>query len=312
MPAGLLAMADVVRAVNRRVGSKAFEVLWLCWGNGQIRTGEGLTLTTGIAQPGHGTVPACDAYVIPGFWAESAQDVGRVLARHTLFIDYLRTMPRNTLLWSYCMGVTLLAAAGRLNKRHATTTWWFRDTLTERFANVRWDFSQDLLEDGSVTTASGANGYWALIAHHLSKRVHPNVLRDVEQLLLMPRPAALHPAFRPVELMAQRDAQLQRLLALVQTLPAAQLSLNAAASHLAVSSRTLSRRIQAACGIPAGAWLRLAKLRQVSDALIASRMPIKHICAQLGYADEAALHRSFKQATGMTAGQYRQLYARSA
>ncbi|MGH8803130.1 MAG: helix-turn-helix domain-containing protein [Polaromonas sp.] len=52
--------------------------------------------------------------------------------------------------------------------------------------------------------------------------------------------------------------------------------------------------------------------RQVSDSLIASRMPIKHICAQLGYADEAALHRSFKQATGMTTGQYRQLYARSA
>jgi transcriptional regulator GlxA family with amidase domain len=92
--------------------------------------------------------------------------------------------------------------------------------------------------------------------------------------------------------------------------PATGLNLTIAADYLAVSTRTLSRRIEQHTHVSAGKWLRLVKLRQVADALVASTASIKTICVKAGFLDEASLMRFFKRVTGMTTSQYRQQYGR--
>jgi transcriptional regulator GlxA family with amidase domain len=208
------------------------------------------------------------------------------------------------------MGVALLAASGRLNRRQATATWWLEHALRQRFPAVSWDVQQPMIAAGTVMTAAGANGYWALLGRILADWLAPEVVRDVELAMLLPRASVTHAVFRPVELLAQADPRLQRLIAFVQALPATDLQLDTAAQLLAVSSRTLSRIIGQATGIGAAEWLRLIKLRQVGNALLASAAPVKTICEQLGFADEASLMRSFKRVTGMTTSEYRQQYGR--
>ncbi|HYK56694.1 MAG TPA: helix-turn-helix transcriptional regulator, partial [Flavisolibacter sp.] len=88
-------------------------------------------------------------------------------------------------------------------------------------------------------------------------------------------------------------------------------SLEAAAGYLAVSARTLSRRIEQHTQVSAGKWLRLIKLRQVANALLSTTASVKTICAEVGFPDEASLMRSFKRTTGMTTSQYRQQYGHS-
>jgi AraC-like DNA-binding protein len=78
-----------------------------------------------------------------------------------------------------------------------------------------------------------------------------------------------------------------------------------------VSSRTLSRKINQHTQISAGEWLRLIKLHQVANALLSSTGSVKTICAEMGFADEASLMRTFKKVTGMTTSQYRQQYGHS-
>ncbi|TFV93888.1 helix-turn-helix domain-containing protein [Oxalobacteraceae bacterium OM1] len=307
MPAGLFAASDLFRAINRRMGRQVFEPVWIGPGDESIKMigGPALHVQHALHEP-------CDAYVLPGFWAESAADLDRMLDQQAHLLDWLRQLPKRTALWTYCMGVALVAAAGRIDRCEATATWWLEKPLRERFAAVRWDFRQPVIEERSIITAAGANGYWALLNTLLTRRIPVHVMRDVEQAMLLPRSQSGHPAFRPVELMAQAEPQLQQLIAYAQKTPATELSLSAAADRVALSTRTLSRRIEQHTQISAGKWLRLIKLRQVADALTSSTASIKTICADTGFPDEASLMRSFKRTTGMTTSEYRQMYGRPA
>jgi transcriptional regulator GlxA family with amidase domain len=306
MPAGLFAAADIFQAVNRRMGKPVFEPLWIGAGNERVNLsgGPALVMDYSLQEP-------CDAYLIPGFWAETATDIDRMLDRQTLFIDWLRQAPKETALWAYCMGVALVAAAGRIDHCEATATWWLEQSLRKRFAAVEWNFQQPVIENRQAITAAGANGYWAVLSKLLITRIPAEVIRDVEQALMVPRANTGHPVFRSVEMIGQTEPQLQRLIAYAQTVPASDLSLNAAAKYLFMSSRTLSRKIDQATQISAGEWLRLIKLHQVANALLSSTASVKTICAEMGFTDEASLMRTFKKMTGMTTSQYRQQYGHS-
>jgi transcriptional regulator GlxA family with amidase domain len=252
----------------------------------------------------------CDAYLLPGFWAESAADLDHMIARQAKLVAWLRQLPNQAELWTYCMGVALVAAAGRVDGSKATATWWLEHPLRKQFGAVRWDFARPVIREGRIITAAGANGYWALLNELLAARVPAEVLRDVQQAMFIPRADMGHPAFRPVELMVQIEPQLQRLIAYAQSVPATALNLRGAADYLNVSSRTLSRRIEQYTQVSAGKWLRLIKLRQVADTLRTSSASIKTICVEVGFPDEGSLMRSFKRVTGLTASQYRQQYGR--
>lgn len=304
MPAGLLSTADLVRAVNRRSGREVFEVTWLGLTRRPLTTEDGLTL-----RPQQSLAESrCEVCLVPGFWTESEGDVEAMLERQTELIAALRQAPGAPALWSYCAGVALAAAAGFLDGKAATGTWWLQRALQRRFPRIRWRFSEPLVSDRGAVTAAGAQGHLLLVSEQLAQWIAPEVMRDVQHLLMLPRPPAAHPAFRPVELMAQPSPELRRLLVYAQSVPASQLSLAQAAKHCALSPRTLCRRIEASTGLSAGAWLRLVKLRQVSDALSTSTAPLKVIAEELGYLDENSLHRSFRKVTGMTPVRYRQLF----
>lgn len=306
MPAGLFAAADHFRATNQRLGKPAFELVWIGAGAAGISLPGGpvLAMDRTLEEP-------CEAYLLPGFWAEKVSDIDAMIARQPLLIAWLRQLPASTALWTYCMGAALLAAAGKLDRRNATTTWWLEQALRLRFPAVRWDFGQTVIEDRHIITAAGASGYWAVLSKLLLSRIPPAVIRDVEQAMLVPRSNSGHPVFRPVELFAQAEPQLQRLIVYAQKMPAAALNLDGAASFLAISSRTLSRKIDQHARMGAGEWLRLVKLRQVSHALLSTTAPLKTIGAEFGFTDEASLMRAFKKATGLTISQYRQQYGHS-
>jgi transcriptional regulator GlxA family with amidase domain len=307
MPTGLFAASDLFRAINRRMGELVFNPVWIGAGNDRVSMVGGAVLQTE-----HALHEPCDAYLLPGFWAESAADLECMLDQQAHLIEWLRQLPKQTTLWTYCMGVALVAAAGRIDRHTATATWWLEKPLRKRFAAVGWDFRQPVIEDRSIITAAGANGYWALLNKLLMRGIPADIIRDVEQAMLLPRSNTGHPAFRPVELMVQLEPQLRRLVAYAQNVPATGLNLGAAADHLAVSTRTLSRKIEQHTQVSAGKWLRLIKLRQVADALISSTASIKTISVEAGFPDEASLMRSFKRVTGLTTSQYRQQYGRPA
>ncbi|MCZ8073960.1 MAG: helix-turn-helix domain-containing protein [Paucibacter sp.] len=313
MPAGLFAVADLLRAANLRAGRELMRWRWLTV-DGQAVSGSegGPTLTPEGALSDN--TQDLDALLLPGLWVSSLEGLQQTLQARRAEIAALRALPARCALWSYCAGVPLLADSGRLHGRPATATWWLAPHLQALFPQVAWQFGEALVEDesGKAVTAAGANGYLALMLDQLSRRMEAESLREVQEVLMLPQPRQRHPSFASVSLMALREPWLRELLLWAQRMPAMALTVPAAAAALKLSSRTLSRHVQAATGLPAASWLRRVKLRQVAERLARGPEPLKRLAEDLGFSTEAALHRMFKQTTGLTPQGYRGLYRQSA
>lgn len=304
MPAGLFVAADLVRACNLRMGSEQVRIDWIGLDRHAVpvENGPALRPTSTIRESG------CDTWLLPGLWAISADALEGTLSHQRTLIDALGEQPhRRAQLWSYCAGVPLAAAAGTLDGLHATATWWLQPRLARRYPNVRWQ-GAPVVTDGRITTAAGPGGYLPLLLDRLGLIYGGDVLRDVQNMLVLPLPRQRHAAFEAVEAMGIRDPALRRLLLYAQRTPAQALDLAAAAEHMSLSVRTLCRRVKETTGLSAGDWLRRVKLSQVGDALRHSRTPLKTLCGEYGFGSEASLHRAFKDATGMTPSAYRLAY----
>lgn len=304
MPAGLFAAADMVRACNLRAGRERVALEWVGVDSQPVPLHNGMTVQPQATLDG----ADCDAWLLPGLWLASLDELEPALQRQHKLIAALGALPRRAQLWSYCAGVALAAAAGRLDGRSATTTWWLKEALRQRFPRVRWESAQALSVDGATITAAGPNGYLPLMLDRLATRYASEVLRDVQEVLMLPQPRRRHGAFAPVDMMALNDPALRRLLLFAQHTPAQALDLASAATCLSVSVRTLCRHVRLVTGVAAGDWLRRVKLAQTAEALRCSRLPIKAIGERFGYASEASLHRTFKAVTGLTPTAFRQTY----
>lgn len=303
MPAGLFATADMARAANLRAGNTVIEVCWAGVDLQPVPTWQGPALapTVALAQA------EADAVLVPGLWLSSPDDVQAPLQRLAPVAQALRALPRHTQLWSYCAGVLLAAASGRLRGQPATATWWLRAALQGQpaFAGVDWRLDEPLVASRTTLTAAGANGYLPLMQHALAERLSADALGDLQALLMLPRPRTVHPAFAGHDLMTTADADMRRAMVWVQRCPASSLRLPQLAAALGLSPRTLARRVHAHTGLSAAHWMRRIKLRQASEALCDTRLPLKRIAEDLGFASEAGLHRAFRHATGQTPLAYR-------
>jgi transcriptional regulator GlxA family with amidase domain len=304
MPAGLFAAADMVRASNLRAGSERMQVTWVAVERADvpIQGGPSLRAEASFGEAG------CDALLLPGLWLSSTDALDAALRVQQPLVEALRKTGPAFELWSYCAGVALAAASGRLDRKEATATWWLQPALATRFPRVRWQVSSDLARSHSTVTASGPNGYLPLMLDQLARHYPSDVLDDVQEVLMLPRPRARHAAFQAVEMIRVTHPSLRTLLAWTRGTPAQEVSLIAAAGQLNVSVRTLCRRVAGETGIAAGEWLRLAKLGQAAEALRSSRAPVKTIADDLGFGSEGSLYRAFKAVTDLTPSDYRQAY----
>lgn len=304
MPAGLFATSDLIRACNLRAGQSRMAVKWVGVERGEIATHRGPVLQVEMSLH----EADCDAWLLPGLWLASAEELDRAVRAQHSVIEAVRNLPRRMHVWSYCAGVALAAAAGRLDGQAATATWWLQPSLAARFPRVDWRSTSDLMIGEGAITASGPSGYLPLMLDRLAQHFPSEVLQDVQELLMLPNPRSRHEAFERVELMRLSEPSLRSLLSWAQSTPAHEVTLTEAAKQQHVSTRTLARLIDRLTGVSAGEWLRLVKLSQAADALRSTRVPIKSISDQLGFANEANLYRAFRTATKMTPASYRQAY----
>ncbi len=302
LPSGLFAAADMARAANLRAGRELFRLTWASLDGAPVDSVEGgprLLPSCAFAEA------TCDAWLVPGLWAVSEVGLTQAIDALAPLVRALKGLPASMPMWSYCTGVALLARAGRLDGRAATATWWLRSALTRNHGRVNWRFDELLIEDRGVHTAAGPSGYLPLMTSALGDRLSADALRDIEDVLMLPRPREWMPVFRPVELMAVEDERLRRALIFAQRSAAQGLTLDVASAHLGMSPRSFARHVQACTGLAAGDWLRRVKLRQVGEALSAANEPVKAIADRLGFGSEASLHRSFHRTVGCTPAQFR-------
>ncbi len=306
MPAGLLAFADLLHAANRRAGDTLFETLFVAQQAGTVECAQGVSLQVSKVL----SETAVDALLIAGFWAESSRQVETALSDNRALVSALAACSKQVQLWSYCTGVCLIAASGRLDGQAATVTWWMAGAMAQGYKKVNWQSERHCVINPLTATASGVNGYLPIAQALIEKALSQEMFHDLAKLMVLARPVQAHPAFAAMSLIEQSSPLLRQLHRCVEQSPAEQITVQRLAQQLSLSPRTLARKVSAETGIAVAAYARCIKLNQVSERLMLTSAAVNTISADLGFSSDSNLRRMFKALTDLTPLEYRQQFGR--
>lgn len=210
---------------------------------------------------------------------------------------------------SVCTGAYVLAAAGRLDGRPATTHWARTEEFRKLFPRVRLDPNVLFVDDGDVLTSAGAAS-GVDICVHIVRTDHGSVLanrvarmcvvppwRDGGQAQYIEQPV---PEPGANSIAATRQWALENL-----HLP---LSLADLADHARMPLRTFNRRFRDQVGVSPGRWLIQQRLHRARQLLETSDLPVDRIAGQVGFATGGSLRQHLRATIGVSPSRYRQTF----
>ncbi len=308
---GLFAFAELLEVANKRAGKPLFTTQWLGIDDKDvaISTG-GKAPVTSIKVQGTILSTPIDALLIPGFWTSHQHHVERALDAYKPLISALKKLPATTHVWGYCTAVNFMAASGRLDNQRATATWWLADFVQNNYPTVDWKFSQTYIVEDKNRTASGLNGYLPIAQALIEERCGQEVLRDIVELMIIPKPEKSAQPFTQIKLMNLDDKLLREIYVWVEKTQASELTISVLAQHLNQTERTLARKVKKVSDLSLASFMRLIKLHQASELLIYSNKPVNMISDALGFSDDAAFRRTFKKVSQYTPSEYRLAFQR--
>jgi transcriptional regulator GlxA family with amidase domain len=195
-----------------------------------------------------------------------------------------------------CMGTFLLADAGLLDGREATTNWWFAPLFRQRYPNVSLDESRMLVPSDMGVTAGAAMGHLDL-ALWLIRKVSPELAALVSRYLVANIRSSQAFYIIPNHL-AQADPLILRFERWAREHLQEGFSLQEAAKALATSVRSLQRRCQAVLGKSPLAYFQDLRVERAQSLLHGSGLNVDAIAAEVGYVDGATLRTLLREHLG--------------
>lgn len=266
--------------------------------DGELRATGGVRV---VADGGGELLAQADTLIVPGWRGADAEVPAALCAA------LRQAHRRGCRIVSICSGAFVLAAAGLLDGRRATTHWRYVEILRSRFPAI--DVVEDALYVGDeqiMTSAGSAAGldlclhlvrsdYGLEAANCVARRLVIQPHRDGEQSQQVARPVARS---RESQRMGQLFDWLHQHLAEPHTLATL-------AARTGMSPRTLLRRFAQATGTTPARWLQEARLRRAADALTAGNLSVEQIAADCGFTTGGALRQQFRRRYGISPRQYR-------
>jgi transcriptional regulator GlxA family with amidase domain len=271
---------------------------------GTIKLHGGLSMETSmLRQRGKDT----SVWVVPGLNLQAPADVARRIedSDAAQAIGMLkRHAASGGSVAASCSAVFLLQAAGLLDGRRATTTWWLAPLLRERAPDCIVDVDRMICADGPVVTAGAALAHVDLMLYLLRERCGDKLADLVSRVMLIGGRRRQAPFVAP-EMLAGGNSLVARVAEMVEsTLPRSS-SVAGLAQTLCMSERTLSRHIRKATGQSTQVLIQSVRLRHARYLLENTRMNVDQIAEAIGYQDGTALRRAMKKGTGFNPNEFR-------
>ncbi|URM96783.1 helix-turn-helix domain-containing protein [Actinomadura madurae] len=207
---------------------------------------------------------------------------------------------------SLCTGAFVLAAAGILDGRPATTHWMHADQLSARHPKVRVDASVLYIDDGDVLTSAGTAAGLDLCLHVVRKDHGAAVAGALAKRLVMPAHRPGGQAQYIDAAIAVHDAdELGPLLDWARRHLHEPLTVPVLARRANVTTRTLIRRFHAATGTTPMAWLRGIRIDHARKLLETTSLPVDQVAERSGLGSPANLRHHFTRAVGVPPTAYR-------
>jgi transcriptional regulator GlxA family with amidase domain len=210
---------------------------------------------------------------------------------------------------SICTGAFVLAAAGLLDGRRATTHWRYAGRLAREFPAIDVDPGVLYVDAGDVLTSAGVAAgvdlclhmvradHGAAAANAVARRMVVAAHRDGGQAQFVERPL---PPAAGGGLAATRAWLAERL--------AEPVSIDAMARHAGYSPRSFARRFRAETGTTPLQWLIGLRVAEAQRLLEGSDAPVEEVAARSGFGGAVALRQHFSRLVGTSPTAYRRAF----
>jgi len=273
--------------------------------------GPGVALSGGLRLDAAALPPRArgdaSTWIVPGLGTENPAAIVERLARddaQRAVAALRRHVERGGRVAASCSAVFLLQAAGLLDGRRATTSWWLAPELRRVAPACRVDADRMVCEDGPVTTAGAALAQSDLMLHLLRTRLGTSLADAVGRVLLVDGRQAQAPFALPA-MMANGSELVRRLTQRIEAALPHPPSVAQLADELAMSSRTLARHVRAATGRGPLALVQGVRLNRARHLIESSRLTIAQVAERVGYEDATALRRLMRKAAGAAPSRFR-------
>lgn len=305
---GIGVLAEIYGYDREDVGIPAFDFALVAEEPGPMRMDTGILITV---EHGLDRLASSDLIQIPS-WGCGPGAIDPIEVPSPALIEALLTAyDRGATIATHCTGAFVLAHAGLLDGRRATTHWGWADLLADSFPSVTVDPDVLYVDEGQIVTGAGTAAgidlclylirreYGAKAANSLARSMVVSPHREGGQAQFIATPVAS----------CAGDDPLRTLLQWMRAHLDEELSVPQLARRVLMSPRSFARHFRASTGTTPHAWILAQRLAAAEQLLEAGHDSVEHIARTVGFGTAAGMREQFVRRRGVSPQAYRRTFA---
>jgi transcriptional regulator GlxA family with amidase domain len=273
---------------------------------GEVHASSGLRLQTApLPAP---EICAFDTVLVAG-------GPGVLKARHDLQLhNWMRAvLPRVNRIGSVCTGAYVLAEAGMLSGKPATTHWNHATEFAHRYPDVRLNIDAMYVREGKLFSSAGATAgidlALSLVDEDFGRDLALAIAREL--VVFRVRSAGQTQYSTALTSYGSESDRVQKATEFILRHLESGITLDQVAAHVCLSTRQLSRKFKETMGVSPSQYIASAQIELARELLSGTEHPLEKIALRCGFSGRPQLSRVFAKTLGMTPAEFRERFAPS-
>jgi transcriptional regulator GlxA family with amidase domain len=247
---------------------------------------------------------SADTIIVPGVDCHDRDIDERILQA------LRRAVSRGVRIASVCSGAFVLARAGLLDGRRATTHWVAADALQALYPSIEVDAAVLYVDNGQILTSAGGLAQVDLCLHMIRADYGAAVAAASARYAVTPLERSGGQAQFIVHEppVPEHGDSLSKILEWIQRNPKADLSVEALARRAGMSGRTFARRFREQTGTTPAKWVSRVRVAKAQELLETVALPIDRIAEEVGFVSATTFRARFREVVGVAPTDYRRTF----